>query len=143
MDDHETDQLARRMKYWVFPRAAPETRNRTFNPCPACWIKWVLARKLERQGDHGTPPDAFATKLLAARLGTAPTAPPFAPAADFLPAAAPGAPPPSAATLPCRAPPETAPAAFFAELTQLMAWRERGLLSDSEFANAKHMLGLR
>ena len=88
------------------------------------------------------PSDAFATKLLAAGLGPAPTALPFVPAADFLPTAAPGTPASSAATLPCHMQPETAPAAFFAQLTQLMAWRERGLLSDSEFANAKHMLGL-
>ena len=32
--------------------------------------------------------------------------------------------------------------AFFEQLSQLMAWRQAGLLSDSEFANAKRALGL-
>ena len=47
-----------------------------------------------------------------------------------------------AATLPRRTQPGAATAAFFAQLTQFMAWRERGLLSDSEFVKAKRVLGL-
>ena len=85
VDEHETEQLSCRMKYWVFPRAAPDTRNRSFKPCPACWSKWLLAGELQWQTDHGIPPDAFATKLLAAGIGHTPAAPPLVPAVDFLP----------------------------------------------------------
>ena len=33
-DAHETEQLACRMKYWMFNRPAPCQRNRSFKPCP-------------------------------------------------------------------------------------------------------------
>lgn len=159
-DERETDQLACRVKYWIFPRAAPEKRDRSFEPCPLCWSRWVLDGELRWQGHHGVQPDDFALKVIKALFGTTPASPatsgPTASAGSTQAAAMPSPvlpdPTGGAATQGSLSAPAVGTAAqgpvatnavsFFAELSQLVAWRTQGLLSDTEFVKAKQKLGI-
>ena len=142
VDDYETAQLTCRVKYWAFSRAAPEQRNRSFKPCALCWSRWLLQGEVAWQANHGIPPDTFTVRVIAALAAAATPSPGARPA----PAAA-VTPPSAAASSACPLPLATEPQqphaeTFFQQLTQLMAWRQAGLLSDTEFAKAKSMLGL-
>ena len=142
VDESETSQLTCRVKYWMFNRPAPEHRLRGFHPCPLCWSRWLLRGEVQWQAVHGVPPNLFANKVLAAlpAWGQSHSSAPEQPSQPQpLPTLASS----SSSLLPV----VTAPAphhgsAFFSHLSQLMDWRQQGLLSDAEFLQAKHMLGL-
>ena len=141
-DEYETVQLTCRMTYWHFSRPAPEQRNRDFKACAGCWSRWLLQGEVEWQAAHGISPDEFIAKASAA-LSRGRTTPGSSSAGHEPPSTPPRAPPAAAPLLPVgSAGGQTGAQAFFEQLSQLMAWRQAGLLSDSEFANAKRVLGL-
>ena len=143
VDEYETDQITCRVKYWAFSRPAPEQCNRGFKACALCWSRWLLQGEVNWQATHGIPPDTFTAKVIAGLAGSGtPSAslPPGPAAADTPPSAAAS----SAAAWPLPTIEQQAHSeTFFQQLSQLMAWRQTGLLSDSEFATAKQRLGLR
>ena len=142
VDEYETAQLTCRVKYWHFSRPAPEQRNRDFKACVGCWSRWLLQGEVEWQAARGIAPDEFIAKASAA-LSRGRTTPGSSSAGHEPPSTPPRAPPAAAPLLPVgSAGGQTGAQAFFEQLSQLMAWRQAGLLSDSEFASAKRVLGL-
>ena len=144
VDAHETEQLACRMKYWMFNRPAPCQRDRSFKPCPRCWSRWVLDGERRWQALHGIVPDSFMRRVIAASGAGVAATPVQGPNGSTRPApaacpAAPGAAPMGPSLQSSGA---NAGATFHEQLCQVMAWRTQGLLSDSEFAAAKRQLGL-
>ena len=136
VDEYETEQLSCRVKYWMFGRAAPVQRNRSFKPCPLCWSRWVLDGEMQWQGRRGIVPDVFMQKTIAAYKGAL-----SSPVPDAQSASAGGTVAASCSGT-VQSPVSADANSFFPQLSQLMAWRVQGLLSDSEFIKAKQKLGL-
>ena len=140
-DPKETEQLACRMKYVVFGRAAPppEQLSREFRPCAFCWSQWLLRGECEWRASCGQAADDFMEQV--GRVLPAPDGHTQLPSA---PAAAASEPVLAVPGGVAHAPGATGVAApgFFEQLSQLMMWRDQGKLSDREFAAAKVRLGL-
>jgi hypothetical protein len=127
VDEKETEQLACRMKYIFFSRAAPQVRNRGFKHCPMCWSRWILKGEAQWQRLRGIAPDSFLQKVLSAIpvecvQGVGATQP-------VLPVClAQG----SADVAPVR----------FERLREMIAWHEQGYLTNAQFESAKLAMGL-
>ena len=143
-DAVETEQLSCRVKYWEFSSPTTGPLNRAFKPCPCCWATWIVRGELNYRAHCGDDLGDFLTRAEAALM---PQAGGSAPAAGQ-PAASSGgmphAPVPAAPAIEGPVVDEVAAAshAWFGQLEKLMAWRERGFLTDAEFAAAKAKLGL-
>ena len=145
-DQHETDQLATRMKYVHFARPAPPRQGKALKPCPFCWSRWVLLGQLFWLRQCGHPLDEFMAKVAAALEPTEPQ-----PAATARPSVkqAGDAVQPNGR---CSAEPQLVPVTssrhegatseFYEQLASIMEWRRAGHLSESEFVEAKRRLGL-
>ena len=128
VDAKETEQLRRRMQYVFFRQeAAPRSACRTFNHCPLCWSRWILRGELQWQDRQGSARGEFMQKVAAA-LGHDAVVPQVEPPPD-----APGSSSSDGAQ---------SAGTFMAHLGPIMEWRQRGLVSDSEFAHAKQAIGL-
>ena len=152
-NERETDQLRRRMKFFHFWRPAPEQgQDRSFKPCALCWSRWLLDGEIAWQKSQGNELDPFLAKVAAQFKGPAPVA--LRPEADGAEACSvpesSGQAQPSSEQQPSNAPvellaqlPTKADRSTLVEsLCQLVAWRREGLLSATEFQNAKNKLGL-
>ena len=130
VDARETEQLTCRLKYVVFDRAAPERLNRGLKPCAACWSRWLLRGACAWQESQGAPATEFMQEVKRV-LG----APPVLAAPEaFDEQASQGALPSQPASS------EAHRSQVFNELSQLMAWRSQGMLTDAEFALAKERI---
>ena len=125
----ETEQLTTRVRYVHFSKpAAAGHGGRALEPCPWCWSQWVLRGEVAWQTREGMEPDAFKQEVKRQPfiIGEAPHV-----AAD--------AAPPSPATT-------HAAASIYSQddvytrVANLMEWRQRGCLSDTEFEAAKALL---
>ena len=126
----ETEQLTTRVRYVHFNKpAAAGHGGRALEPCPWCWSQWVLRGEVAWQTREGMEPDAFKQerKRHPFIIGEAPHV-----AAD--------AAPPSPATT-------HAAASIYSQddvytrLANLMEWKQRGWLSDTESDAAKVKIG--
>ena len=155
-DAEETQQLTCRLKYWEFSTPARAQLDRSFKPCAACWATWLLKGEFSHRSRAGHELDPFLARAAAvltpggAASSSSLPQPPLSPRGTPPP---PSPEPPSAQApaVPCIAlPMQPAPGSeaaatsppWFAQLEKLMAWREKGYLSDAEFRAAKAKLGL-
>lgn len=133
-DDHETEQLATRMKYVNFSRPAPPRQGKGKKPCPFCWSRWLLLGEAMWRRATSRAFDEFMTRVEQALVSVQPPRPPATPQ--------------SAASLELPlvdagdVRPPSGPPAFFSQLTSLIEWRSQGHLSEAEFIAAKRALGL-
>ena len=155
-DTSETEQLACRLKYWVFDTPAQADLDRSFKPCPRCWAKWLLSGEVTYRARHGHELDDVLTRAAvdlapsgngaassdSQPVGTRHDSPP-GPLPLAIAADEPLGPLSSVAEQPPRSfVAASVSQAWFQQLEKLMAWRERGFLTDAEFRAAKAKLGL-
>ena len=130
-DKVETDQLTARMKLWVFGMPASGNLDRAFKVCAHCWSRWLLAGEIEWQRCNRPQLDPFASKvadlMYPAGSSSSSALPPTAQVATGEPQTL------ASAASPCN---------VMTQLARLIEWKTSGLLSDTEFANAKLKLGL-
>ena len=119
----ETEQLACRLKYWMFDRAAPQERDRSFKHCPLCWSRWLLLGELGFRMRRGESLNEFLIKAQAT-LGSSGAA-----------IAQPSG------HQPCTDTTALVQEQWFQQLDKVMEWRSSGLLCEQEFKKAKHRLG--
>ena len=125
----ETEQLTTRVRYVYFNKpAAAGHGGRALEPCPGCWSQWVLRGEVAWQTREGKEPDAFMQEVKRQ---------PFI--IDEAPHVAADAAPPSPATTHAAAS-ICSQDDVYTRLANLMEWKQRGWLSDTEFQTAKALL---
>jgi hypothetical protein len=151
-NEKETEQLTTRFQYFSFDRSIPHAQQKKgFAPCPRCWAKWLLHGEIMYRKEKGKDPrsntdvvdraaerlfpagepqlGAYAKKISGLSSKRAATGPPATP---------PHRPPPPGQGGQAGASASAAPAqGTFADLKQLMEWRQAGLLTMDEFVTAK------
>ena len=149
-NETETKQLTCRCKFTRFEFPAPEKLNRDLKDCPHCWSRWLIHGEILWRRACDQQLDDFLSKA----------------ASFFEPAAATNSFP--LQVLPCvedsvdeegeallreevaaaprpLLPPRSSSDAssnLFDKLSELVAWRKEGLLSETQFEKAKSKLGL-
>ena len=120
-----------------------------------CWARWLLVGEVAYRDRHGIACDDFLRRVQAVLGGTGTDAPqaaaPMGPGHAQPDTAMPASTASTAPSLPTASVAEPMPdtsrgteahTQWFQRLERLMEWRERGFLTDTEFATAKAKLGL-
>ena len=144
-DAVETEQLDCRVKYVFFNRPAIQRPNRGFKACPKCWSRWILLGELQWVSCHGQPCDTFMQQVQDSLSPNGAGHDILGPMQNLAAQTPDGLASASPAQSSFTHRPDhlhNAQDQYFAQLSQLMSWRVQGLLSDTEFANAKKRLGL-
>ena len=129
-DAVETAQLSCRMRYIHFSRPSPQSIDRKFKTCAACWSKWLLQGVLYSRRVTNTPLDPFLRSVSEGFEARG-----LDGAAASVPSAEPLVAQPEGS--------DPAPNHGFDRLREIMMWKSQGLLTDAEFAAAKsRLLGL-
>ena len=135
-DPKETEQLDVRVQYVEFHRPAPPHRDRTLQPCGRCWSKWILEGELAWERAHNVELSDIMSKVATMVTGGANVHAPLPP----LPTLTHALPVSTASHLPPAAVPGDT--TFMNNLSALVRWRAKGVLSEDEFAAAKRQLGI-
>ena len=134
-DEHETAQLATRLRYVRFSRPALKRTGRAPKPCPFCWSRWLLLGQLYWLRETGQPLDEFFVKVADALEGSAQGEEPAAVRQCMSPDS-------QLAAWVHSQPESLAAPGLLDSLSSLIQWRCAGHLTESEFIAAKRKLGL-